>query len=93
MEILDRIDNHNKTISVLWINLLDKKNLIFPIIKNNSLNYAQSLNNQTIDNVAKTIFKTIWNIGNDPMKEYNRIVIDSILTLKLQPTDGNPKKV
>ena len=93
MEILDRIDNHNKTISVLWINLLDKKNLIFPIIKNNSLNYAQSLNNQTIDDVAKTVFGAIWNIGNEPMKGYSRIATDSFLTLKLQPTDGNPKKV
>ena len=89
------MDNQTHKIGVLWINFLDGKSLISPILQKYPWNYAASI---TIDlqNRSEAIREEIERLDVNETSEYKRIVTDRIsdsFSVKLHPIDSNLKKV
>ena len=90
-----RIDQLEKKIGVLWINFLDSKNLISPLLQKYGKTYGETIG---IKNATKykALRKEIERLDVNETTEYKRIVTDRIpssFSVKLTPIDGNKKKV
>ena len=90
-----RIDQLEKKIGVLWINFLDSRNLISPILQKYGKTYGETIGvKNTTKN--KALRKEIERLDVNETTEYKRIVTDRIPSspsVKLTPIDGNKKKV
>ena len=85
---------HDQKLDVMWIQVLEEKNMILPVINQYSGNYASSLND-TIS-APQMIRKSLASINPSQINEFKRLVTDRIpdqLSLKLRPIDENLKKV
>ena len=94
-ELRDRMDGQTKKIGVLWINFLDSKNLISPILSRYGNTYADSIG-VTNPNKTKALREEIERLDVNETAEYKRIVTDRLprsFSVKLTPIDENKKKV
>ena len=90
-----RFDGQTKKIGLLWINFLDSKNLISPILSRYGNTYADSIG-ATNSNKTKAVREEIERLDVNETAEYKRIVTDrlpSSFSVKLTPIDENEKKV
>ena len=99
MKTDDRIVGQNQKMAVLWINFLESKNLIEPILLKYGRTYAESIGARSPpQNQTDAIRYEIDQINATQLNEteYKRIVTDSIpdtFSVKLHPIDSNLKKV
>ena len=96
-ELRDRMDGQTKKIGLLWINFLDGKNLISPVLQKYGRTYAESIGaRDPPQNQTEAIRAEIERIDVNETAEYKRIVTDRItnsFSVKLHPIDSNLKKV
>ena len=91
------MDGQTKKIGLLWINFLDGKNLISPVLQKYGRTYAESIGaRDPPHNQTKAIREEIERLDVNETAEYKRIVTDRIpdsFSVKLVPIDSNLKKV
>ena len=88
-------NEHDQKLDVMWITVLEEKNMILPVINQYSGTYASSIND-TSDDAPQMIRKSLAAINPSQINEYKRLVTDrkpDSLSLKLHPIDENLKKV
>ena len=100
-DLSSEMNNTRKRMDVLWINLLDSKDLVVPILENYAI-YRPAADiisrmpyvNATLDNAIRS---AINDIDLNETSEYKRIVTSRIPSvpndIKLHPIDSNLKKV
>ena len=94
---IDLIDGQKQKVDVLWINLLESKNLVVPILEKLGGTYANFVRYK--DNRTEAIQNEIDLIDLKNETEYKRIVTDRISdfsitgSIKLHPIDDNWKRV
>ena len=95
-DLSSQMNSTTKKIGLLWINFLDGKNLIQPIIQKYKWNYAASLTTSP-QNLTEAIHQEIKLLDLNETAEHKRILTDLIstnfLSVKLHPIDSNLKKV
>ena len=97
--LIDKIDGQNEKVAVLWINYLESKNLIQPILQKYGRNYGESIGARSLSqNKTDAIRYEIEQINPNQINEteYKRLVTDRIpdnFSVKLRPIDSNLRKV
>ena len=94
-DLSSQMNSIRNKVGTLWINFLDGKNLIQPIIQKYAWNYADSIGAET-ENKTEAIREEIERLDFNETAEYKRIVTDRIsdsFSIKLHPIDSNLKKV
>ena len=93
-DLSSQMNSTTKKIGLLWLNFLDGKNLISPLlVKYGGNNYADSIG---ASNKTEALRKEIERLVVNETTEYKRIVTDRIpnsFSVKLHPIDSNLKKV
>ena len=98
-QLASQLDGQTRKIGLLWINFLDSKNLLQPILEKYPANYAQSIGLRDLEtNKTEAIYKEINELETEKLEtdEFKRLVTDRMsgtLVVKLSPTHGNSKKV
>ena len=87
-------NEHYQKLEVMWIKVLEEKNMILPVINQHSgENYASYIKNTDAPQMIRT---SLAAINPSQINEYKRLVTDrtpNALSLKLHPIDGNLTKV
>ena len=102
-DVIDQTNKQKNKVDVLWINLLDSKNLVAPILENNAhyrpvadIIRTPYVKNVTVENAIRNSIDEI----DLNEAEFKRIAFDHIPNIptyqpdiKLHPIDSNLKKV
>ena len=98
--LIDRVDRQKKKVDVLWINYLNSKNLILPIVANYNISRPHADIVKTPHPRNLTFETAIRNAIDEidlNVAEFKRLAFDHIRILpndiKLHPIDSNLKKV
>ena len=85
-------NGHYQKLEVMWVKVLEEKNMILPVINQHSgQNYASFIKNR---DAPQMIRESLAAINPNQINEYKRLVTDRIpdaLSLKLHPIDENLK--
>ena len=94
-DLSSQMNSTTKKVGLLWINFLDGKNLISPILQKYRISYADSIDTTSLKNKTDALRQEIEQLDVDETAEYKRIVTDHIpvSSIKLHPIDSNLKKV